>query len=86
MSHAPVPEFLLLGRPMCDLCEDLAAQLDTLRPALRFGYRFVDVDSTAELANRYGPRVPVLLDGDVEICTGPIATPALEAALRSHGL
>ena len=86
MSGAPDREFVLLGRPMCDLCEELAAQLDTLRPKLRFGYRHLDVDSSEALAARYGARVPVLLDGEIEICTGPITTPALEAALRSHGL
>lgn len=74
-------ELLLVGRPLCDLCADLAAQLDALgRP-----YRLVDVDSASSLAARYGARIPVLLEGERELCAGPIATPLLEATLRRNG-
>jgi len=42
--------------------------LEALKPGLQFSYRLCDVDADPALAARYGDRVPVLADGDTELC------------------
>jgi glutaredoxin len=54
----------LLTRAGCHLCEVAEGQLRGLRDELGFGYREVDVDSSAPLRAEYSDRVPVvLIDG-----------------------
>jgi hypothetical protein len=42
----------------------------------------VDVDADASLKARYGWDVPLLFDGDVEICRHQLNLPALQEWLR----
>ncbi len=58
----------LYARRYCHLCDDM---LDALAPvAAEFGFTvdIVDVDTTRELDERYGERVPLLAHGDTELC------------------
>ncbi len=58
----------LYTRIGCHLCEEMLAELQSRVSEGRFVLSIVDVDSTPQLAKRYGERVPVLEgDGD-EIC------------------
>jgi hypothetical protein len=58
----------LLSRGYCHLCDDMKAALQTLQGGLPFEIEVVDVDDHPALEERYGELVPVLLDGDTEIC------------------
>lgn len=42
--------------------------LESIQGGLSFNLDIVDVDDHPELEARYGELVPVLLDGEVEIC------------------
>jgi glutaredoxin len=68
MSELP-PGLVVLSREGCGLCEDMLRALAELELAQVIPTAtIVDVDSDAELARRYGLKVPVLLlDGSV-IC------------------
>jgi hypothetical protein len=59
--------------------------LERLRPVYGYGYREVDVDADPELAQRYGPRVPVLAAGDTEICHYFLDEQRLLEFLRTAG-
>ncbi len=63
-----VRELTLLSRSYCHLCEDMRQALETVPGRDRFTIRVVDVDEHPALEERYGILVPVLLDGEVEIC------------------
>jgi len=62
---------ILYSRPGCHLCEDVAAQLEPLLRG-RATLDIVDVDSSIALERRYGLRIPVLVDGDVELSSYPL--------------
>jgi hypothetical protein len=46
----------------------MQAALERIQGGLTFSLDIVDVDADPELEARYGEWVPVLLDGEVEIC------------------
>ena len=58
----------LLSRTYCHLCHDMEVALAPL--AAEFGAEVtgVDVDADDALEARWGEMVPVLLDGDEELC------------------
>ena len=75
----------LLFRAYCHLCDDMR---DALVPiAVRYGARveLLDIDADAELTNRYGERVPVLILGSpadgIELCHYTLDIAAVERAL-----
>jgi glutaredoxin len=54
----------LITRTDCHLCETAEVLLRRLAGELGFGYAEVDVDSSAELRDRFSDRVPVIvIDG-----------------------
>ena len=56
----------LYTRAGCPLCEDMAESVRARMGTHRL--LEVDVDTDAELKARYGWEVPLLFDGDHEIC------------------
>jgi len=58
----------LLSRSYCSLCQKMLDALQPWREAHGFDIEVVDVDADEALVARYNELVPVLLDGDVEIC------------------
>jgi hypothetical protein len=46
----------------------MVQELEVLRAELGFAYTLSDVDADPDLVERYGDRVPVLADGDTDIC------------------
>lgn len=58
----------LYGRAGCPLCDEMAAALGPLIAASGVGLRQVDVDADPALKSRFGWDVPLLFDGDREIC------------------
>jgi hypothetical protein len=72
----------LYSRPGCHLCEELAAELAPLIEG-RARLEHVDVDSSVALERRYGLRIPVLVDGDVEVSGYPLDRERVARHLRS---
>jgi hypothetical protein len=70
----------LYSRPGCHLCEELAADLEPLL-AGRAVIELVDVSEDPALERRYGLRIPVLADGDRELCGYPVDKAAVERCL-----
>jgi len=58
----------LYSRAYCSLCSVMRAELEPWRLRYGFGLEVVDVDDDPALCARFDERVPVLMDGDVEIC------------------
>jgi len=76
------PVLTLYGRPGCHLCEDAAALLDRLAPALGFHWQDVDIDASPDLLALYDRVVPVIALGDTEIVRAPIRPEALRERLQ----
>ncbi|EFK96294.1 Glutaredoxin 2 [sediment metagenome] len=71
----------VLSRGYCHLCHQMIAELEKLRDRHGFTIDVVDVDREPALEEKWGDKVPVLLDGDVEICHYFLDPQALEARL-----
>ena len=60
----------VLSRSYCHLCDDLIAALEQFRG--RFSSTFeidvIDIDALPELEEKWGDKVPVLMEGEDEIC------------------
>ena len=76
------PKLTVLSREYCHLCHQMIAELDRLRARLDFAVEVIDVDRHPELEERWGDKVPVLLDGEREICHYFLDLEALEARLE----
>jgi len=61
-------ELTLLSREYCHLCHDMEAALAPIAEAFGASVRVLDVDADADLEQRYGELVPVLLHGDCQLC------------------
>ncbi len=83
MSEAHFISLTLLTRATCALCDHLVLALELMRTRFRFEYTKVDVDSDPVLCKRFGLRVPILLDGDTEICAGTCDPTAVVAYLTA---
>ncbi len=55
-----LPQFELLTRAGCHLCDEMADVLDTVLPEFGLSYTPIDVDTVAELRETFGDVVPVL--------------------------
>ena len=62
------PKLTVLSRAYCHLCEELITALKQFQGRYSFDIEVVDVDSHPHLEEKWGDKVPVLLDGDIEIC------------------
>ena len=76
-----VPTLTVLSRSYCHLCEELIAALKQYQGRYPFAIEVVDVDSDARLEEKWGDKVPVLLDGERELCHYYLDLEALEARL-----
>ncbi|HEX5802153.1 MAG TPA: glutaredoxin family protein [Azospira sp.] len=61
-------QLTLLSRTYCHLCHDMEAALAPLAAEFGVAVAVVDVDADDALEARWGELVPVLLDGDAELC------------------
>jgi hypothetical protein len=62
------PKLTVLSRNYCHLCEEMVAALKQLQGRYSFAIDVVDIDRHPELEERWGDKVPVLLDGERELC------------------
>ena len=72
----------LYTRADCPLCEEMAAEVAALIAGTGHTLLPLDVDADPELKARYGWEVPLLFDGDAEICRHLLNLPALQEWLR----
>ena len=63
-----VTSLILYLRQDCSLCEEMIAELVALRARLDIEVRLVDIDADEDLRQRFDHKVPVLVEGDEEIC------------------
>ena len=75
------PKLTVLSREYCHLCEELITALKRFQGRYSFDIEIVDVDQRPELEERWGDKVPVLLDGDLEICHYFLDHDAVDARL-----
>jgi predicted thioredoxin/glutaredoxin len=77
------PRLTVVHRQDCDLCDEMAAQLEALGRTIPLPpIDIVDVDADPELLRRYGLNVPVLLlDGSV-VCRHRLDSDELQRLLR----
>lgn len=71
----------LYSRQECHLCEDMFEQLQELQSELDFSLNVRDIDSNSEWYQLYNTLVPVLKDGDAEVCRYYLDMVALEKVL-----
>jgi thioredoxin reductase (NADPH) len=62
------PKLTVLSREYCSLCEDLITALKVFQGRYDFDIEVVDVDRHPKLEEKWGDKVPVLLDGGRELC------------------
>ena len=60
-SSSAKPQLLLLSRPGCHLCEEFREELEAAFPG-RFNLREACIDDRPEWRERFGAKIPVLLD------------------------
>ena len=76
------PRWTLMTRLDCPLCTSFEAALTGWEAGRgRFELNVVNVDSSPELAERYGLKVPILLSGEQEICVFRFRAERAAAAL-----
>ncbi len=71
----------VLSREYCHLCEELIAGLKRFQARYDFDIEVVDVDRHPGLEERWGEKVPVLLDGERELCHYYLDPEAVDARL-----
>ena len=62
------PKLTVLSRNYCHLCEDMIAALRHFQGRYPFEIEVLDIDRYPELEAKWGDKVPVLLDGERELC------------------
>jgi thiol-disulfide isomerase/thioredoxin len=75
------PKLTVLSREYCHLCEELITALKRFQGRYSFDIEVIDVDADPRLEERWGDKVPVLLDGDLEICHYYLDHDAVDARL-----
>jgi len=73
----------LITRAYCHLCDEMRDALAARASALDFAVDERDVDADAALEARWGDKVPVLLDGERELCRYRLDPAALEVVARA---
>ena len=63
-----LPRLTVISRSYCHLCEEMIAGLKLLQGRYAFEVEVIDVDRHPELEEKWGDKVPVLLDGERELC------------------
>jgi len=76
-----VPKLTVLSREYCHLCEEMIAALKQFQGRYQFEIEVIDVDRHPALEEKWGDKVPVLLDGERELCHYYIDLEAVDARL-----
>jgi hypothetical protein len=62
------PLLTLYGLQGCHLCDDMREALELLRRDFDFDVQELDVDCDPEIERRFAEHIPVLTDGENELC------------------
>ena len=76
-----IPKLTVLSREYCHLCDDLIAGLRAMQARHDFDFEVVDVDRHPHLEEKWGDKVPVVLDGHIEVCRYHLDVDAVDARL-----
>jgi glutaredoxin len=76
-----VPKLTVLSREYCTLCHEMIAALKQFQGRYQFEIEVIDVDSSPHLEEEWGDKVPVLLDGERELCHYYLDIEAVDARL-----
>ena len=68
LTEQQLRSLVLYGRADCHLCVEMHTELLAWQSKLDFAMTLVDIDTDADLVERYGHKVPVLVEGEEEIC------------------
>lgn len=71
----------VLSREYCHLCDEMLAGLRQLQGRYAFDIEVIDVDRHPALEERWGDKVPVVLDGEIEVCRYHLDAAAVDARL-----
>jgi thioredoxin reductase (NADPH) len=77
-----VRKLTVLSREYCHLCDDLIAGLRAMQARHDFDFEVVDVDRHPDLEEKWGDKVPVVLDGHIEVCRYHLDVDAVDARLE----
>ena len=74
----------LFTRAGCPLCEEMAEEIGALIAGTGHSLVPVDVDADPLFKTHYGWDVPLLFDGETEICRHQLNLPAIQEWLRAN--
>ena len=75
------PALTVYSRSCCRLCEEMISGLQELQARFVFELQVVDVDADRDLERRFGEHVPVLVDGERELCRHRLQPASITAYL-----
>jgi glutaredoxin len=75
------PKLTVISRAYCHLCEEMMTTLRQFQGRYDFEIEVVDVDRDPKLEEKWGDKVPVLLDGERELCHYYLDLEAVDARL-----
>jgi hypothetical protein len=78
------PQFTLISRVGCELCDEMLAELQTFCGADGGQIEVLDVDTTPGLHGRYGHKVPVLMLDGLPVCHGRFDPEEVRRLLRDR--
>jgi thiol-disulfide isomerase/thioredoxin len=81
-----MPEPILIdiySRPGCHLCDEAKAVVESLRERYAVVLRTINVESSADLENRYGSDIPVVLINGEEAFRHRVDRTELERKLKA---
>ena len=81
-DHVGAATLTLYTRAGCPLCEEMEAAVSNLLRGTRHSLECVDVDADPLLKSRFGWEVPLLFDGNTELCRHELSLPAFQEWLR----
>lgn len=82
VEDAKASSLTLYTRVGCPMCEDMAEHVRALIAGSAHRLVLVDVDRDVALKAAFGWEVPLLFDGDTEICRHELDLPAFQEWLR----
>jgi glutaredoxin len=80
----PLPLVTLYSRQNCHLCDVAKERVTDVRSRVRFNLETIDIDTSEDLKERYGERIPVLLVNGEELFAFRVNATVLERKLSKE--
>ena len=78
-----MPRLTLYTKPDCTLCDEARAALEHVRERVPFELDVIDISADAQLAARFGERIPVVLVDGEQAAEFVVDARALESRLAA---